>query len=168
MRLSPPIVATLMGLVVAVTWSCRGDIDSGWLSRTVTTSTGIHRYAVFVPPGRPPEGGWPVLLYFHGGDGRGTDGIKHTEGEFGAVIRQSAADWPMVIVFPQSDTLLVSPNDENLGLGALEQVEAEVANDPRRTYWRATLEEPTPLGTWHIDIRSVSRRSGPSRAGSIN
>lgn len=39
-------------------------LPPGWPTYTANAGTG-QRFAMFYPPGDAPEGGWPVLLYFH-------------------------------------------------------------------------------------------------------
>lgn len=133
LRATRSLVATCIAVAV-VGAGCLGDVDTNWLRRSVATATGPHRYAVFVPSGHAPERGWPVLLYLHGADGRGTDGITQTKGGLGAVIRQDTTQFPMVVVFPQGEPLLWSVDDEHIALAALDQTERELPVDPGRVY----------------------------------
>lgn len=142
-------------VVAAASTGCQREVDSQWLSRTVATATGIHRYTVFVPSGEAPGGRWPILLYLHGADGRGTDGVKQTERELGAVIRRDRARFPLVVVFPQSESLLWSSDDERVAIGALAQTEREFSTDPGRVYVAGYSRGAN--AAWYLSYRQPTR-----------
>jgi predicted peptidase len=76
--------------------------ESGFLDRAVTVGGVVHRYQVYVPPGPAPAGRWPVIMDLHGKGPEGLDGLKQTQGGMAAAIRASRADFPAIVVLPQS------------------------------------------------------------------
>ena len=57
--------------------------------------------AVHLPPGDPPPGGWPVLLFLHGVGECGTDGRAQTTVGLGPALREHPERWPFLAVLPQ-------------------------------------------------------------------
>ena len=110
--------------------------------RTFADGRGRHDYALFVPRGTPPAGGWPVILFLHGAYERGTDGVAPTTAGLGPAIAKNPADFPYVAVFPQvedpDDRILTAwAPDRPAGrraLAILESVEAELKTNPDRRY----------------------------------
>ena len=58
-------------------------------------------YALHVPEGTPPEGGWPLIVSLHGSGERGSDGQKQTTVGIGAAILEKPKRWPAVVLMPQ-------------------------------------------------------------------
>ena len=75
--------------------------QTGFLDRRVSVAGQPHHYQVFVPFTYTPSQRWPVILFLHGAGERGDDGLLPTQVGLGAAIRQNAARFPAVIVFPQ-------------------------------------------------------------------
>ncbi len=57
--------------------------------------------AIHVPPGEPPPGGWPVLLFLHGVGECGDDGHTQTTVGLGPALQASPERWPFLVVMPQ-------------------------------------------------------------------
>jgi predicted esterase len=77
--------------------------DSGFVDRVFHDEEGDHRYVVFVPPGAPPEEGWPVILFLHGAGERGRDGTRPLAVGLGPIVRRRAGEFSAVVVFPQCE-----------------------------------------------------------------
>lgn len=58
-------------------------------------------YALHIPEGSPPRGGWPVILFLHGSGERGSDGVKQTTVGIYPAVKAHPERWPAVIVMPQ-------------------------------------------------------------------
>ncbi len=73
-----------------------------FVERSVIVDGATHRYQVFVPSqkagGRHP----PVVLFLHGSGERSTDNQRQVEVGLGPHVRAHAADFPAIVVFPQS------------------------------------------------------------------
>ena len=60
-----------------------------------------EKFAVYVPRGDEPRGGWPCIVFLNGSGECGTDGQRQlTQGLMPAVLNKPE-EWPFVIVFPQ-------------------------------------------------------------------
>src|SRR3989454_12561798 len=75
--------------------------QTGFLDRRVSVAGQSHHYQVFVPFSYTPSQRWPVILFLHGAGERGDDGLLQTQVGLGAAVRQNAARFPAIIVFPQ-------------------------------------------------------------------
>jgi predicted peptidase len=107
--------------------------DTGFLDRHVRVAGVDYRYQVFVPEGRPPAGGWPVLLFLHGSGERGEDGLKQTQVGLPAAIRADRGRFPMLVVMPQArpDTRW-SGSIAKMAIAALDASLREFDGDPQR------------------------------------
>jgi predicted peptidase len=107
--------------------------DTGFLDRHVHVAGVDYRYQVYVPEGRPPAGGWPVLLFLHGSGERGEDGLKQTQVGLPAAIRADRERFPMLVVMPQArpDTRW-SGAIAKMAIAALDASMREFHADPQR------------------------------------
>ena len=116
------------------------DLPRGFVNRVYKDETGDHKYVVFVPANYTPQTPAPVILFLHGAGECGTDGQLQTTIGLGPFVRQQAATFPFVVVFPQcEDTkgrILTrwrpDQPDGARALKILEDVEATYKTDPKR------------------------------------
>ncbi|MFC3551015.1 phospholipase [Lysobacter cavernae] len=93
----------------------------------------LHRYQVFVPSqaagGRHP----PVIVFLHGSGERGDDNILQTQVGLGPYLRRHRADFPALVVFPQTPPgQSWSGGNTRLALAALDASVREFGGDPDR------------------------------------
>lgn len=113
---------------------------TGFLLKTIKDDAGTHKYTVFVPQGYTPAKKWPVILFLHGAGERGHDGVLPTMYGLGPLVRERAANFPFVVVFPQCEDMhgrlltAWSPStpDGQRALKILEQVEKDYSIDTKR------------------------------------
>jgi predicted peptidase len=108
--------------------------DTGFLDRSVLRGGIAYRYQVYVPAEFDPARSWPVVVFLHGNDARGTDGLLPTARALGDVIRRHRALYPAVVVFPQAQpgTRWVDPDMQDLAMAALDRTLEEFHGDPDR------------------------------------
>ncbi|GIW34225.1 alpha/beta fold hydrolase [Meiothermus sp.] len=113
-------------------------------------------YALYVPPGKPPRGGWPLILFLHGSGERGQDGQKQVTAGLGPAIEENPKAWPAVVLMPQC------PKDEqwrgeplNRAYKLLGQVEAQHQTNPRRVY--LTGLSMGGYGSWNLACEHPKR-----------
>ena len=58
-------------------------------------------YALRLPAGDVPEGGWPVILFLHGAAERGNDGLRQTRVGLGPALLAGPDAYPAIAVLPQ-------------------------------------------------------------------
>ncbi len=127
-----------------------------FLEREIVDEGGRHRYRVFVPSAHSPGKKSPVILFLHGSGERGSDNRAQLESGLGPYVREHAADFPAIVVFPQ-----VEENGEWMGanvamaLAALEAASQEFKGDPQRTY--LTGLSMGGYGTWEIALKAPTR-----------
>ena len=103
---------------------------------TVSVRGAAYPYQVFVPKAYTQSQKWPVILFVHGANEKGSDGDKQVTGCFGPDVKARSATFPAIAVFPQI------PQGENLVPAArfeiitasLDAVMKEYAGDPTRVY----------------------------------
>ncbi|HVS59086.1 MAG TPA: hypothetical protein VHE82_00185, partial [Gemmatimonadaceae bacterium] len=100
-----PIVAALVALLLAPAAApaqAQSRIETGFLDRSVTLGGQTYRYQIFVPASYAATQRWPVILFLHGAGERGSDGYIQTQVGLAPAIRQNAARFPAIAVFPQA------------------------------------------------------------------
>jgi len=107
-------------------------------------------YFVYVPKDWSADKSWPVIVYLHGGDERGTDAAVATQVGLGPVAFRSHGTFPFVVVFPQapSNSYFGMPDNNQRVLAALDQVMAKYHGDPSRVY--LTGNSLGGFGTWFM------------------
>lgn len=116
-------------------------------------------YRLFVPLGYDANRKYPLLLWLHGGDGRGSDNVKQLNGGNQIATHFFAGDGiqlklPMFILLPQcpsgdnwSDPDLNQPTKWlALAMSALAEVQKEFSIDPDRLYLAG--QSMGGLGVW--------------------
>ena len=109
--------------------------ETGFLNRTLTAGDVRHRYQVYLPAQFSRQRQWPVILFLHGSDERGDDGLLQTDVGLGSAIRRNARRLQAVVVFPQArDGTTWRGASLESALLALDQSIAKFDGDPRRLY----------------------------------
>src|SRR5437879_13558408 len=109
--------------------------QTGFLDRRVSLAGQSHHYQVFVPFSYTASQRWPVILFLHGAGERGDDGLLPTQVGLGTAVRQNAARFPAIIVFPQLPAeSLWTGTPAQVAIAALEQVSREFQVDSDRVY----------------------------------
>jgi predicted peptidase len=109
--------------------------ETGFLNRTVTVGSTTYRYQVYVPANYNLHVKLPVILFLHGADFRGDDGILPTDVALGKAIRRHNKQWPAIVVFPQCRFNGLWFGDmETLALKALDESVKEFHGDSQRLY----------------------------------
>jgi predicted peptidase len=131
-------------------------MNGAFVERTLDFDGLPHRYQVFVPGeqagGRHP----PVILFLHGTGERGSDGLKPTLVGLGPHLRQHAATFPAIVVFPQAP----EGNDwkgiaADIAFAALDAATREFRGDSDRTY--LTGMSMGGYGTWELALLQPHR-----------
>jgi len=111
------------------------SVASGFLFKSLELDGRAFHYCVYVPAEYTPERPWPVILYLHGSEVRGSDGLKQTDTGIAHAIRRDRSLCPAVVVMPQC------PEGEGWSEGMLElavrclqQTSGAYHLDARRVY----------------------------------
>jgi predicted peptidase len=123
----------------------------------VLRTDGDHRYYVYVPKDWRPTEKWPVIVYLHGGDERGTDPVKATQVGLGPVVQATHGRFPAIVVFPQCapGRFWAMADQEARVLRALDATLAEWNGDPSRV--TMTGNSMGGYGTWILGARHPER-----------
>lgn len=130
--------------------------ETGFLNRAVVLNGTTYRYQIFVPASYDPAQRWPVILFLHGAGERGSDGYVQTQAGLAPAIRQNAARFPAIVVFPQATADSAWTGTlARVALTALDQTMSEYQTDPSRVY--LTGLSLGGRGTWYIAYRNPKR-----------
>ena len=154
-----PIVTLLIALLLtssAAAAQLQSRLETGFLDRSVSLGGQIYKYQIFVPPAYTPSQRWPVILFLHGAGERGSDGYIQTQVGLASAIRQNAARFPSIAVFPQATAESSWTGTlARVALVALDQTMREYQTDPSRVY--LTGLSMGGNGTWYIAYRNPKR-----------
>ncbi len=112
-----------------------------FLKKVYEDDQGTHQYQVFLPAGYDKQKRYPTILYLHGADECGRDGVKPVQIGLGPYVRARLADYPFIVIFPQCETTRgrrflerwqAGSPDANRALKILDQVEKDYAVDRSR------------------------------------
>jgi predicted peptidase len=112
-----------------------------------------EKFAVYVPRGEAPKGGWPCIVFLNGSGECGTDGQRQlTQGLLPAALNKPE-DWPFVIVFPQKPTQKSKWLEHKaMVMACLDQAKGKWSVDQRRVYLTGLSQGG--CGTWEIAAAS--------------
>jgi predicted peptidase len=147
-----------LGLVILVTPAVglARRQETGFLDRSVTVASETYRYQVYVPANYSAGKQWPVILFLHGGDERGADGLLPTDVGIGTAIRKNSSRFPAIVVFPQ-----VRPDHrwdnamQAEAIAALDAATLEFHGDRDRTY--LTGISMGGRGAWFLVAKAPER-----------
>ena len=110
--------------------------ETGFLDRSVTSNGVSYRYQVFVPQDFDQHEHWPVILFLHGVDKRGDDGVQQTDIGIAHAIRRNIARFPFIVVMPQCrpGKKWIDPGMQAQAMAALEKSIKEFHGDRSRIY----------------------------------
>jgi len=110
--------------------------DTGFLDRSITLRGRTYAYQVYVPANYSPSIMWPVIMYLHGNQHQGEDGMRQTNAAFADSVREHRSWFPAIVVFPQASTgnWWFAPDMQEMALAELDQTVAEFHGDPSRMY----------------------------------
>ena len=156
-----PIVATLALMLApfAVGAQLTKD-DIEFRKKIYVNKTGERLpYRLYVPLGYDPNRKYPLLLWLHGGDGRGSDNVKQLNGGNSIAThfwtgKDVQLNFPMIVLLPQcpsgdnwSDPDMNQPTKWlELTMSALADIQKEFSIDPDRIYLAG--QSMGGLGVW--------------------
>ncbi len=136
-RKSILLVSALIALAAGAIAGC-GDAptyEGPLVHGTVSIGRQMMKYAVFLPDGYSAGKPWPVILFLHGFNQRGDDGVSQTRG-IRTFLRRNAERFPCLVVMPQMPRTSVrwSGAMNDLALKALDEVVRKYHGDRHRLY----------------------------------
>lgn len=138
--------------------------EGQFLKKVFKDGQGAHKYQVFLPAGYDAQKRYPTILYLHGSDECGRDGVKQVEIGLGPLVRARADKFPFIVVFPQCETVqgrrylerwLAGSPDAIRALEILERVEQDYSVDRDREI--VTGWSMGGYGAWSLAMADPSR-----------
>lgn len=113
----------------------KGSVACGFLFKQLQTDDGPRGYSVYVPPEYSPTTAWPVILFLHGSEQRGDDGLRPTVSGLADAVRRDRRLCPALVVFPQCpEGQLWAGRTLESALKCVEATSREYHLDPSRVY----------------------------------
>jgi predicted peptidase len=139
MRIKVLALAALAGVLLApLAAGCRSSPlpERPLVRATITLGRQSLPYAIYLPPGYSASKKWPVLLFLHGFNQRGEDGLAQTRVGIGPSLHQCPELFPCLVVMPQMPRSYVrwSGLVNDLALEALDAVVRKYHGDRHRLY----------------------------------
>jgi len=155
--MSPPYLLLQICAFLLSAGLVHASSEAQFLNRTVGLNNVTYRYIVSVPPNWNPDRKWPVIVFLHGSNERGEDGIAQSNVGLAQVVRRHPERFPAIVVMPQCRPGVdwSSPAMEAQVLAALDMAMKEFHGDPRRTY--LTGFSMGGYGTWSIAAKYPNR-----------
>ena len=164
-RLVSATLGLCLGVGVLLLTGCNGSMGNvvevankgappgtGFISRTLVTADHSRKYTVFVPHNYNPAQRYPAIVFLHGIGEAGSDADANLHVGIGPLVARRAADFPFIVVFPQS-TGDWSPDSQNAAdaIATLEQCKRDYAIDADRVF--LTGLSTGGYGTWAIGAK---------------
>ena len=73
-------------------------------NRVIAVKDQRYFYKVFLPHDYTPDRKWPVIFALHGGRTRGVENVVQAREGIANVVREQAATFPAIVIFPQVPT----------------------------------------------------------------
>jgi predicted peptidase len=131
--------------------------EARFLNRRVTVNGAEYRYVVSVPGDWIAAKTWPIVLFLHGSEERGDDGVAQSKVGLAAAVRNHPDRFPAIVVMPQCRPNVDwgAPAMEAQIMAALDASAKEFNGDPQRTY--LTGFSMGGYGAWLIGARHPKR-----------
>ncbi len=159
MSFNLPLKLLLTGLIIftSTSFAFSQKVETGFLNRNLTFNKKNYRYQVYLPYQYTRNKKWPVILFLHGRDERGEDGLLQTDVGIATAIRRYMERFPVIVVFPQcpSDSHWTQPFMGKQALIALDKTIQEFNGDQQRIY--LTGISMGGAGSWYLAANNPAR-----------
>ena len=136
-------------VILAILFAAGCARHSAFLERHVTLNGHEYQYRVWLPAHYTKLHHWPVVLYLHGSDERGDDGVRPLATGLPPVLEKLGQRYRCVVVIPQCAYGHEWYGDmEQMALVALEQTILEFHGDRRRV--SVTGISMGGTGAWYL------------------
>lgn len=121
---------------------------TGFTEHQITLGSDTHKFAVFVPFNYNPQQKYPTIVFLHGIGEGGDDAHKNLGVGIGPAIAKDPANFPFIVIFPQSGGEWGGPEHDQLVMAALKEAQSKYSIDPDRII--LTGLSTGGYGTWAI------------------
>jgi len=144
-------------ILVLLLCAVSANAQARFFNRTVTSNGVVYHYVVSVPADWSAGRSWPMVLFLHGSNERGDDGVGQSKVGLARAVREHPERFPAIVVMPQCrpENDWTSPAMEAQILAALDASSREFHGDPQRTY--LTGFSMGGYGTWALAAKYPKR-----------
>ena len=147
----------MLRILVLLLCAVSANAQARFFNRTVTSNGVVYHYVVSVPADWSAGRSWPMVLFLHGSNERGDDGVAQSKVGLARAVREHPERFPAIVVMPQCrpENDWTSPAMEAQILAALDASSREFHGDPQRTY--LTGFSMGGYGTWALAAKYPMR-----------
>ncbi len=161
------LVAAISALFAVSLLNAQQEDSVAFKQRSITMNGEEYKYALYIPEGKKPEAGWPLIVFLHGAGERGSDGVKQTTVGIGPAIKAHPERFGCLVLMPQcrKGYWWTGSNMPEMMLAQLDTVLSEFSIDKNRV--SLTGLSLGGYGTWMIGAKKIERFSalGPVCGG---
>ncbi len=128
---------------------------TGFSKFSVTVDGTSRLYSVFVPRDYSPQKKYPAIVFLHGVLEAGGDATKNLGVGIGPHVRDNAATWPFITIFPQSSSDWQDAEKQRICMAVLDDVSRRYSVDQDRVI--LTGLSNGGQGTWIIGANYKNR-----------
>ena len=147
----------MLRILVLLLCAVSANAQARFFNRTVKSNGVVYHYVVSVPADWSAGRSWPMVLFLHGSNERGDDGVAQSKVGLARAVREHPERFPAIVVMPQCrpENDWTSPAMEAQILAALDASLQEFHGDPQRTY--LTGFSMGGYGTWALAAKYPMR-----------
>ena len=131
---------------------------TGFQQFTVKVDDTDRRYSVFIPRDYSPQKKYPAIVFLHGVLESGNDATKNLGVGIGPHVRDQAATWQFITIFPQSPSDWTSPDKQHICIAVMDDVSRRFSVDQDRVILTGLSNGGE--GTWIIGAAYKNRFAG--------
>ena len=98
------VIAAIPAVALQAEDSSESRPTGRFLEKVYQDAQGSHKYQVFLPAGYDKSKTYPTILYLHGSEECGRDGVKPVQVGLGPYVRARKSEFSFIVVFPQCET----------------------------------------------------------------
>lgn len=129
--------------------------NTGFMVKSVRVSNEEHNFGLFIPHEYNGSTRWPVIVFLHGALEGGNDGTSCMGVGLGPAVAKRAANFPFIVVFPQTTDGWKSEAGAQIVLACLDKVQHDYSTDTQRVILSGLSNGG--YGTWSIGAQYPNR-----------
>jgi len=137
-RLIFPLLLSFVGCAESTDFLPRTNqhmpATSGFFSERMLFNGQERNFVLFLPKNYTPEKKYPTILFLHGLNGAGSDGLQQVATGLGRYMADHCNNFPFIVIFPQADRNWFDRFNQDQAIAALEEVQSRYSIDADRIY----------------------------------
>lgn len=129
--------------------------NTGFMVKQVRVGNEERNFGLFIPHDYNSATRYPVIVFLHGAMEGGNNGTSCMGVGLGPAVAKRAANFPFIVIFPQTDDSWKSEVGSKIVLAALDKVQHDYSTDTQRVILSGLSNGG--YGTWSIGAQYPGR-----------